>query len=277
VVREYGALRAAILATALDAGVFPTTRELDVLFDSIVSGIALAVTEYSNQRDAELVRQTNEHFAFIAHELRDPLSAAATSFLLLKRSGQLPAENRFVDAVDRGLQRTRELIDQTLQTARITSGVDLHRQSTTVKALFEEAQLAAVSEAESKSVAVNVAIEKDEHISIDIRLVRSALGNLLRNAVKYTTSGSVVELRGRVANGRLAIEVEDCCGGLAAGNVEQAFSPFVRLEDRETGFGLGLAIAKQAADAHGGTIRVQNLPGKGCIFVLEIPIVSETS
>jgi hypothetical protein len=66
VVREYGALRGAILATALDAGVFPTIRELEVLFDSIVSGIALAVTEYSNQRDAELVRQTNEHFAFIA-------------------------------------------------------------------------------------------------------------------------------------------------------------------------------------------------------------------
>jgi signal transduction histidine kinase len=47
------------------------------------------------------------------------------------------------------------------------------------------------------------------------------------------------------------------------------------MDTAQTGFGLGLAIAKQAADAHGGTIRVQNLPGKGCVFVLELPIGSE--
>ena len=50
--------------------------------------------------------------------------------------------------------------------------------------------------------------------------------------------------------------------------------PFVRLDNRQTGFGLGLAIAKQAVDAHGGSIRVQDLPGKGCVFVLEVPIAA---
>ncbi len=69
----------------------------------------------------------------------------------------------------------------------------------------------------------------------------------------------------------MVIEIEDCCGGLAPGQVEKAFAPFARLDARESGFGLGLAIAKQAVDAHGGSIRVQNLSGKGCIFVLELP------
>jgi len=46
----------------------------------------------------------------------------------------------------------------------------------------------------------------------------------------------------------------------------------VGLDSGQSGFGLGLAIAKQAADAHGGSIRVQNLPGKGCVFVLELPV-----
>jgi signal transduction histidine kinase len=86
-----------------------------------------------------------------------------------------------------------------------------------------------------------------------------------------------VELRGQVANGHAVIEIEDCCGGLPPGKVEEAFAPFVRLDDRQSGFGLGLAIAKQAVDAHAGTIRVQNLPGKGCIFVLELPIAFEAS
>jgi signal transduction histidine kinase len=276
VVREYGALRESIVTTAKDAGTHLSLRELQVLFDAIVTGIAQAVTEYSRQRDAELLRQANEHFAFIAHELRDPLSAAMSSFLLLKSSGQLPVENRFVGAVDRGLHRTRELIDQTLQTARVASGIELRRQSTTLKILFEEAELGAASEAESKRIEIRSIIETDQRINLDTRLVRSALGNLVRNGVKYTSTDGVVELRGRIAAERVVIEVEDGCGGLPPGKVEQAFAPFVRLDNRQTGFGLGLAIAKQAVDAHGGSIRVQDLPGKGCIFVLELPIAAES-
>ena len=117
-------------------------------------------------------------------------------------------------------------------------------------------------------------MEKDERLDVDERLVRSALGNLLRNGVKYTSPGGVVELRGHIANGRAVLEVEDCCGGLEPGKVEKAFAPFVRLDSNQSGFGLGLAIAKQAVDAHGGSIRAQNLPGKGCIFVLELPVTT---
>jgi signal transduction histidine kinase len=70
------------------------------------------------------------------------------------------------------------------------------------------------------------------------------------------------------------VEVEDTCGGLPPGRVEEAFAPFVRLDHAhdQPGFGLGLAIAKQAVDAHGGTLRVQNLPEKGCIFCIELPV-----
>jgi signal transduction histidine kinase len=272
VVREYGTLRDTIISTAREAGAQLTFRELQVLFDVTITGIAQAVTEYTQQRDAELLRQANEHFAFIAHELRNPLSSATMAFNLLQTKGQLPAESRSVGALARGLQRTSELIDQTLQIARVASGIELRRQSTTLKALFEDVELGAVSEAESKGVEIRAVVENDERVTVDTRLLRSAVGNLLRNAVKYTCQGSVVELRGNVANGRAVIQVEDRCGGLEPGKVEEAFAPFVRLDERQSGFGLGLAIAKQAVDAHGGTIRVQNLPGTGCIFVLELPV-----
>jgi len=77
-----------------------------------------------------------------------------------------------------------------------------------------------------------------------------------------------------LATERAKIEIEDSCGGLSPGKVEAAFAPFVRLDTNQGGFGLGLAIARQAVDAHGGSIRVQNVPGKGCIFVLELPLGS---
>ncbi len=108
-------------------------------------------------------------------------------------------------------------------------------------------------------------------MKLDLRLVRSAASNLLQNGIKYTDAGGIVELRGSISNHRVVVEIEDCCGGLEPGEAEEAFVPFVRLDKSQSGFGLGLAIAKQAVEAHGGSIRVQNLPGKGCIFVLEIP------
>ena len=113
-------------------------------------------------------------------------------------------------------------------------------------------------------------------MTVDPRLLSSALGNLLSNGVKYTPPGGLVELRGRIAKGHAYIEVEDACGGLPAGRAEEAFAPFVRLDARESGFGLALAIAKQAIDAHGGNLRIQNLPGKGCIFAVELPVAARS-
>jgi signal transduction histidine kinase len=271
VVREYGALRDAIVATARDSGAQPTFRELNVLSNAIIIGIAHAVTEYTEQRDAELLRLANEHFAFVAHELRNPLSSATVALELLKQQGALPTESRAVHALERGLRQTAELVDQTLKIARVASGMELRRQPTTIQALLEDAELAAMPEAEAKGIELRLAVAEDAEVLLDRRLVASAVGNLLRNGVKYSHQGSVVEVRGTVTKGRVVIEIEDGCGGLSPGNVEAAFAPFVRLDERQSGFGLGLAIAKQAVDAHGGTIRVQNLPKKGCIFVLELP------
>ena len=113
----------------------------------------------------------------------------------------------------------------------------------------------------------------DLTIHVDQRLVRSALSNLVRNAVKFSHTGGSVTVRARGNAERVLIEVEDSCGGLPSGMVQQAFAPFAQLGADRSGFGLGLAIAKQAADAHHGVIRVQDLPGKGCIFALELPIL----
>ncbi len=125
--------------------------------------------------------------------------------------------------------------------------------------------------AEAKRVSLSVDVQDDREIDVDVRLVHSALSNLVRNAVKFTHEGGEVQVRATNDDGRTIVEVEDCCGGLPAGAVERAFDPFVSLGPDRTGFGLGLSIAKQAAAAHGGAIRIQNLPGKGCFFVLELP------
>jgi len=142
-----------------------------------------------------------------------------------------------------------------------------------LQALLEEIQLGVAADAEEKHIELRLGVERDEEVWLDVRLMRSALGNLVRNAVKYTPVGGTIQVNAGISAGQLHLEVQDACGGLPPGKVEQAFAPFVRLNKSEDGFGLGLAIAKQAVDAHGGSIRVQNLPGKGCIFVLDLPCV----
>lgn len=275
VIQEYGLLRTAIVDTALDAGVALKQAELQVLFDALIHGIAEAVSEYSRRRDAEFTRQASEHFAFVAHELGNPIGSARVALELLKRQGGLPEGEHAVGALERGLAQASELILSTLQNARVASGRDVHRTTTTLHALVADSMATATADAVAKGVVLRKAIENDRDLGLDHRLIRSALDNLVRNGVKYTPSGGNVEVRARVAHGRAIFEVEDCCGGLPPGELEQAFAPFVRLDERQGGFGLGLAIAKQAVDAHGGTLRVQSLPGKGCLFVMELPATDE--
>ncbi|HVU05407.1 MAG TPA: sensor histidine kinase [Polyangiaceae bacterium] len=271
VVREYGFLHDAILLTGKDAGVEISFREFQVTFGSIVTGIGDAVAEYSRQRDAELQRQHNEHFAFVAHELRSPLYSAMMGLELLEQKGELRTGTTAAGTVTRSLRRMQELIDHSLSVARIASGVDLRLEPVKLDLLLSDAVAAVSVDAERKAVELRVQAPPNREVTLDVRLVRSALHNVVRNAVKYTAPSSLVELRGSVRNERVSIDVEDCCGGLASEDVEKAFAPFVRMTNRESGFGLGLAIAKQAVDAHGGSIRVRNLPGKGCVFTLEFP------
>ena len=82
----------------------------------------------------------------------------------------------------------------------------------------------------------------------------------MRNAIKFSRPDATVTIRARKQDGRILVEVEDECGGLPPGKTEELFSPFVQKGADRTGFGLGLAIARQAAEAHNGTIKVRNLP-----------------
>lgn len=272
VVREYGALHDAVLAVAGAQQLSVRDRERDVLFDCVITGIAEAVSEYQRQRDAELQRHMNEHFAFIAHELRNPLGSALAAINMLERKGQLDTSERFAQVLSRGLKRMHELIDSTLRTAQLATGIHLQLEPITLTLLLEDMELASAASAEERGVGLTFKVDTDVTIFVDQRLVRSALTNLVRNAVKFSHEGGAVEVRARGGSERVVIEVEDSCGGLPPGAVHQAFAPFAQLGTDRSGFGLGLAIAKQAADAHGGSIRVQDLPGKGCIFALELPV-----
>ncbi len=93
--------------------------------------------------------------------------------------------------------------------------------------------------------------------------------NLLVNAMKFSPEGATITLRAPAGDQGVTIQVQDQCGGLPSG--KDLFAPFVQAGADRTGFGLGLAIARQAAEAHGGTLRAHDVPGTGCTFELSLP------
>lgn len=269
-VREYGMLRTCIVEMAKEAGLSVRQEELDTLFDSLITGIADAVTQYAAERQAEQRRQANEHFAFVAHELRNPLSAAQLALSSLQTKGLLPS-TRQIEIVHRGLNRMRDLIEQSLGLAFLGAGIELHRKRLGMRNLVAEAALDATAEAEDGGVNLRFQSDADEEVNVDHRLALSALTNLISNAVKFTHAGGTVQVRWHRTAEHVNVEVQDECGGLPPGKTEKLFAPFIQAGTDRSGFGLGLAIARQAAEPHGGSIKVRDLPGKGCVFTLELP------
>ena len=79
-------------------------------------------------------------------------------------------------------------------------------------------------------------------------------------------------LRAHTREGRVLIEVEDECGGLPPGKAEELFRPFEQRSSDRSGLGLGLAISMQSVEANGGELSVRDLPGKGCVFTISLPL-----
>lgn len=270
VVREYGFLHQGLLAIAREADLIITLPEQEIVARWLNTGIANAVSQYVDMRDAELRRQSSQHLGFVAHEIRNPLSSVRMAFQLLKRSA-LAEGGRVVDLLDRNLSRAVDVIDGSLSQASLRMGLEPRRTPLTVSDFLRELEVDTSAEAQAKGIDVLVVCPEDLVLKADGRLIHSAVSNLLRNALKFSEPSTTIVLRAFHADGRIMIEVEDACGGLPGGASQDLFRPLIQRGPDQTGFGLGLAIARQAIEAHSGTVKVRDLPGKGCIFTIELP------
>jgi signal transduction histidine kinase len=269
VVREYGMLHECILQIAGEAELAISPREHEVIVKWLNAGIADAVGEYVKQRDLELQRQSSEHLGFIAHELRNPLGTMKLAFQRLRRTEL--AESRTVETVERGLKRMGDLIDGALSHASLRLGVMPRLAPVALRPFLHELETDAAIEAQAKGIEIVVLAPEDLLVEADARLLRSAISNLLHNALKFSHEGAKVVMSAARTEGRLTIEVTDGCGGLPPGKAEELFDPLVQRGENRSGFGLGLGIALQAAEAHNGTIKVRDLPGQGCAFTIDLP------
>lgn len=212
----------------------------------------------------------------ISHELRSPLARMNVALELAKKKAT-PESAPLLDRIENESVRLNEMISRILTLSKLESGGDDY-----VKTPLDFAELvrdiAADAEFEAGGRGKSVVADQIDECSVqgNENLLRSAIDNVVRNAVRYTADSTQVNVSLEKNNGHAIVKVRDHGGGVPQDELENLFRPFYRVgeaRERKTGgTGLGLAIAQRAVAVHGGTITAQNVDDG-----LEVQIVLNTS
>jgi signal transduction histidine kinase len=273
VVREYGLLQECIIEMTAEIRYSLDAEEQVLITRALSRGIADAVSQYVKQRDTELERQASEHLGFIAHEVRNGLATSLLAYQGLRRPGADGSGT--LERLGRSLRTVWEVVDNALTQSWLRMGVVPKAQALPIRGFLEQLVTDLATDVRDRTVELDLRVPSDLVVTADPRLLRSAVSNLVTNALKFSPPGSTVTVRASTPDGRLCIEVADRCGGLPPGRAEELFSPLVQKHENRSGFGLGLAIVLQAAEAHGGTAKVRDVPGIGCVFTLDLPLIHQ--
>ena len=239
----------------------------------------LVFVDHQNRELATSANAQAKYLSFMAHDVRGGLNAILLSAEVMRQ--ELEQDDKYaqavsdVDTIRRNILDTVATMDRFLKAEQLRSGkvkpkheeIDLCRLAHDVALQFKQQALA-------KGVDLDVDAPDSCTVMTDRDLILLVLQNLVQNAVKYTAKGKV-ELAVKVAAAAkgTTIRVTDQGPGIAAERLEQLFSPFVRGETRsgDGGVGLGLFIARQAADVLGATLEAQSEAGRGTTFTLHLP------
>jgi signal transduction histidine kinase len=270
VVHDYGDICQSITELAVELRAPISGEEFRILNLCLDDAIAGAVTEYARQREQAIQSEGTERLGVLAHELRNVVSAVTLAYASLA-TGRVAIGGSTGQLLGRNLVRLTSLIDRSLADVRLDAGIERLEQIS-VAGFLEEIEIGASMLAQARSihftvppVASVVTIEGDRQVLI------AAVANMLQNAFKFTRKGGAVSLRTHVTAERILFDIEDECGGLPPGKIEELFTPFSQRGTDRSGVGLGLSICLKAAKASAGEIRVKDLPGRGCIFTLDLP------
>jgi len=232
----------------------------------------------ANEELALADRHKNEFLAILGHELRNPLAPMQTALELIRRDPGKPVGERIVDIMTRQLAHMKRLVDDLFDLSRIGSGkLELRRETLRIADVVDDAIALTRPRIDAQHHVLSVAAADDD-ILVDgdrTRLVQT-LGNLLVNSARYTPPGGRIEVAWGRRDTNVFVSVADNGVGIEPAMIDRVFEMFVQepgSADRG-GLGLGLSLARQLAELHGGTLSATSEgKGRGSTFVLTLPLV----
>ncbi|MGB5035137.1 MAG: HAMP domain-containing sensor histidine kinase [Blastocatellia bacterium] len=280
VVAEYNILRGCIHDLADRNGLRLQGRPFHVLNRVLDGAIGSAVRSFATQEAIEVQHRREEYLAFVAHDLRTPLSAVTLSArileLLLKREGsETPETTRKFKTLNRNLQHLEDLIAKVLEentNLETETGVKLERRRFDLWPLVEALVHDLHPVAGTDSTRLNNAVPEDFVVYADANLLRRVFQNLIANAISYTPRGEVVIGASVTDDGGTAeCFVRDNGEGIPEDRCRTVFDKHETDPERQGGLGLGLAIVKTFVEAHDGVVNVESELGVGSIFRFTLP------
>jgi two-component system, OmpR family, sensor kinase len=213
----------------------------------------------------------------VSHELRSPLARMRLAVGLARRPGADLA--RQLDRLESEIERLDGLISQVLKLARLNgTEVPFEREAFDVDEVIEEVVRDANFEGAAKGCRVETLGAAHGAVNGNRELLRSAIENVLRNAVRYSPAGAPVQVAVERDAAGLTVSIRDRGPGVPAAELERIFEPFYRVaesRDRDTGGeGIGLAITSRVMRAHGGSARAQNRADGGFEVRLNLPLAA---
>jgi two-component system sensor histidine kinase CpxA len=250
----------------------PSTRRRDELaglvrdFDSMAGRIENLVSAQTR-----LLRD-------ISHELRSPLARLQVALGLARQRSGLDTLG-ILDRIELEADRINEMIGRLLTLSRMEGGQALPFEPIALGNLVQEVAEDAAFEAQARKCDVRCIVERDCSVAGNDMLLRSAVENVVRNAVRYTAEKTEVEVRVTPEDGPSAqaiIRVSDRGPGVPEEALSKLFQPFYRLDDARGrasgGVGLGLSIAERAVRLHGGSAQARNREGGGLVVEIRLPL-----
>jgi len=241
----------------------------------------LSVVERQATQLRSLDEAKSRFFANVSHEFRTPLSLIIGPLEDLRdgRSGTLnEAARRKLGTILANSQRLSQLVEQLLDVARLESGtLTLRAEVRDVVPQLRRIAESFASLAERQGIDFRVSVPAGGlRVRHDPDQLEKVVGNLLGNALKFTPPGGRVELRSSREGDWALIEIEDTGPGIAPEHHDRIFERFYQVDDSSRraheGAGIGLALAKELVELHGGTLTLQSTPGEGSTFTVRIRV-----
>jgi signal transduction histidine kinase len=239
----------------------------------------------ARRKAEQIAKDKADLVAMLSHDIRNPLNAAMGIVQMLERSELTVQQRRLVRLLKSSSDNMLNLLNQVLELSKAESGgFTLIETPMSMRAVVDEVVSTFEPVAREKGITIQRVVAPDlpETVIADPVAIRQVLTNLVANAVKFTTIGSVTVAvsAGEISSDAvtLAVAVSDTGIGIASDAIERIFDAFAQASRDTTmrfgGTGLGLTITRRLLALYGSTVQVQSTPGKGSTFsfTLRLPL-----
>jgi signal transduction histidine kinase len=250
---------------------------VNVGMDLSVRQSVLAFAQHQSAQLSAATESQSKYLSFLSHDLRGGLNGVFLMIEVLKR--ELAQETRLagtihdLDSMRRSLLETVATMDRFLHAERFRKGkVQVRNVPLNLKNICDEIIAHFIYQAQEKGLQLEAQVAGDVTVVSDRELLTLVLQNLVSNAIKYTVKGAVRLTCAPNADPGMLLSILDEGPGIDADKLSEIFTPFTRGQTYgQSGVGLGLFIARQAADLLGAKLWAESKPGKGSTFFLELP------